>query len=91
MNSDYHPVHSLELTFYYGQSSDNNMTTQCTDMVVLDDNILEGNETFSIRLTSQSSEVRITSGREQAIVVIIEDNVDCKFLHDILYYYWLPI
>ena len=81
---DYLPVYSLGLTFSSGQSSDS-MPTQCTDLVVRDDNILEGNETFAIRLTSLSDEVRITTGREQATVVIKEDNVDSKFLYNIGY------
>lgn len=65
------------LTFTSGQSF-NNMSTQCTELVVLDDNILEDNETFSVRLTSQSSEVLITVVKEQAQVVIMEDNFDCE-------------
>ena len=83
VSSDYLPVHSLGLTFSSGQSSDS-MPTQCTDLIVQDDNILEGNETFTIRLTSLSDEVRISTGREQATVVIREDNVDSKFLYNII-------
>lgn len=52
------------------------MPTLCTELLVLNDNVLEDNETFSVRLTSQSVEVLITAEREQAQIVIMEDNVD---------------
>ena len=52
------------------------MSTQCADLPVLDDTVLEGTENFTVRLTSQSSQVVIQTTREQAEVVIREDNVD---------------
>ena len=55
------------------------MTTQCVNLTVLNDTILEGNETFKIQLMNQSNIVRITRGRDQAQVVISEDDVDCKY------------
>ena len=54
------------------------MPTQCAELVVRNDNILEDDETFLVQLTSRSDQVVITSGGEQAEVVIREDNTDCK-------------
>ena len=54
------------------------MAVQCVDLTVVNDAILEGDETFNIQLFTQSSQVRITFARDQAQVVIMEDNVDCK-------------
>ena len=68
---------SLELTFTAGQSS-NNASIQCTELDVLNDDNLENNETFSVRLTSDSGHVIITVGRGVAHVVIEEDDADCK-------------
>ena len=55
------------------------MSSQCTDLVIQDDTILENSENFTISLSSQSSEVNINSGRQQATVTINEDNVDSKW------------
>ena len=68
-------MNSRGLTFVSGQSS-SNMRTQCTNLTILNDDILEARETFSIRLTSQSSEVIITAGQDEAEVNIVEDNID---------------
>ena len=68
-------MNSCGLTFFSGQSV-SNMPTQCTDLVIINDDILEVSETFSIRLVSRSSKVIIASGREQAEVVIMEDSID---------------
>ena len=76
-NSDYVPVESLGLTFSSGQSS-SGISTQCVELVVLNDAALEASETISIRLTSESPEVIITTGRAEAQVVIQEDANDCK-------------
>ena len=77
VNSDYATVNSLGITFVSGQSS-SSMAVQCVDLTVVNDAILEGDETFNIQLFTQSSQVRITFARDQAQVVIMEDNVDCK-------------
>ena len=76
-NSDYIPVNSSTLTFMSGQSS-NNMPTQCTALVILNDNTLEYDENFMIQLASRSDEVEITAAGERAEVVIREDIEDCK-------------
>ena len=77
-NSDYMPVVSQGLTFIAGQSS-SSMSTQCGELVVLNDAILEGNETISISLTSESPHVIVTAGKAEAQVIIQEDANDCKY------------
>ena len=66
---------SQELAFLSGQSS-NIMPTSCTDLEILDDEVLEDQEAFSVVVTSQMTEVVITSGREQTQVLIDEDGED---------------
>jgi hypothetical protein len=56
------------------------MPTQCIDLVILNDNILEDDENFMIQLASWSDEVMITAAGEQAEVVIREDSADCKLI-----------
>ena len=75
-NSDYVSVDSQGLTFSSGQSS-SSMSTQCGELIVLNDAALEVNETFSVSLTS-ASPVIITAGRSEAEVIIQEDANDCK-------------
>ena len=58
--------------------SDSNMRIQCANLTVLDDNILENDETFSVRLSSSSNKVYITYLRDQAEIIIREDDADCK-------------
>ena len=77
MNSDYLPLDSLGLTFSSGQSF-NSMPVQCTELIVLNDDILEDNETISVRLSSKSDQVIITPSREEAEVIIREDDTDSK-------------
>ena len=71
-------MESLELMFDSGQSS-NNASIQCTELDVLNDDNLENNETFSVRLSSNSDHVRVTVDRETAHIIIEEDISDCKF------------
>ena len=52
------------------------MSTQCVQLAVLDDIILEGSENFTVQLMTQSSQVVIDGSRDQAEVVIREDNID---------------
>lgn len=68
----------LELTFRSGQSA-NNASHQCIELDVLNDDNLENNETFSVRLSSNNDHVRITADREIAHIVIEEDITDCEF------------
>ena len=76
-NSDYVPVESQGLTFLPGQSSSSG-SIQCGELGVLNDEILEDNETVSIVLSSDSNHVVITPGRDEAEVIIQEDIADCK-------------
>ena len=68
---------SQGLIFSSGESS-SNISTQCGELVVLDDTVLETNETISIRLTTESPQVIITAERAEAEVIIQEDATDCK-------------
>ena len=78
------PVVSQGLTFIAGQSS-SSMSTQCGELVVLNDAILEGNETISISLTSESPHVIVTAGKAEAQVIIQEDANDCKYIGSLMY------
>ena len=68
---------SQGLTFLPGQSS-SSRSIQCGELGVLNDEILEDNETVSIVLLSDSNQVVITPGRDEAEVIIQEDTADCK-------------
>ena len=72
-------VNSSALTFTSGQSS-SNMPTQCIDLDILNDDILEYNENFIIQLVNRTNKVEITATGEQSEVVIQEDNADCKLI-----------
>ena len=81
-DSDYVSVNSSALTFISGQSS-TNMSMQCTELVILNDNILEYDENFMVQLASRSDEVVITTAivgltGGLADVVIMEDAGDRK-------------
>ena len=76
--SDYVPVDSLEVLFISGQSF-NNMPIQCRELIISNDDVLEDNESFSVRLSSESNQVTITVGREEAEVIIIEDDTDSEY------------
>ena len=75
MDSDYNRVTSRELSFQSGQSS-SIMPTSCTELEILNDDVLEDQEAFLVVVTSQMTEVVITSGREEAQVLIDEDAND---------------
>ena len=75
---DYLPVDSFELVFTSGKSS-TNTSIQCMELDVLNDDNLENNEIFLVRLSSNSDHVVISAGRELAHIVIEEDITDCKF------------
>jgi hypothetical protein len=56
------------------------MPTQCIDLVILNDDILEDDENFMIQLVNRSNLVEITAAGEQAEVIIREDSSDCKLI-----------
>ena len=73
--ADYQNV-STQLTFTSGQT---NGSMQCTDLLVLDDSILEAAETFSLMLIADdASVVEITADAQSAVVTIEEDPTDGK-------------
>ena len=67
------------LTFVSGQSASNDNSIQCAELDILDDDILEKDETFSLNLSNQSDKVYITAGKHEAEVIIREDDTDCKW------------
>ncbi len=66
---------SQEVTFISGQSF-NSMSISCLNLTIIDDSTLEDQESFSITLASMDTEVIITNGRAQAVVLIKEDPND---------------
>ena len=55
------------------------MPIQCRELIISNDDVLEDNESFSVRLSSESNQVTITVGREEAEVIIIEDDTDSEY------------
>ena len=60
---------SIELTFTSG-SMDN--VTRCVDISIIDDNALEGEETFTVALTT--FEHNVVLGNDLLIVTIIDND-----------------
>ena len=52
-NSDFHTVYSME-TFTQGSR---NGAAKCINILIIDDNVLEGNQTFVVTLTTLDSNV----------------------------------
>lgn len=51
-------------------------TRDCVVVTIIDDNTVEANETFSVRLIAGASADLVTFTRQEAIVIIQDD--DCK-------------
>ena len=69
---------AVQLSFYKDSSVGN---STCTDVQILNDSVLESAETFMVLLIAVDGNVtEISSAFSTAIVTIMEDNVDCKFL-----------
>ena len=51
----------------------------CTDIQIVNDNILEFDETFIVILTALDNTYTITTASSSAVIVILEDSDDCKF------------
>ena len=59
----------------------------CTEIQIINDNVLESDETFKIMLVAVDSNMTfITAASSFAIVTIVEDNIDCKFKEAHQYY-----
>ena len=53
--------------------------SSCTDITVIDDAIVESTEAFQLALIAVNvTFTTITPGSSTAVVMIVEDNVDCK-------------
>jgi len=57
-------------------SNSSNNAQECINILIVDDNILEPNQTFSVLLNTSDSDVNVQNGRLEIIIV---DN-DCEFL-----------
>ena len=69
---------AVQLSFYEDTSVHN---STCTDVQILNDFILESTETFTVILIAVDRNLtEISAAYSTAIVTILEDNVDCKFL-----------
>ena len=70
---DYQSVNT-QLTFTSGQT---NGGTQCTNLQVLDDSILESDENFTLQLSADDTSLAtITTGTDSSVVIIGEDPTD---------------
>ena len=70
---DYTAFQFVPLTFIEGSVSGNE---QCYTVAIMDDNILENNETFSVTLSSNEPAFNLT----QATVTINHDPADCEYM-----------
>ena len=66
-SADYMPV-SVNLTF----TADDSM--MCVNLTILDDTIVEGNQSFSVSLQSEANQPVIFTPHQEAIVVILDDD-----------------
>ena len=79
--ADYTPLVSSELSFGPTASTG---STQCTSVSLVDDDIVEDTEQFSVEVSSTSDIVLIAS--PSSAVYSIADNVDSKSLSSLLLY-----
>ena len=75
---DYSAFQFVPLTFGAGTVSGNE---QCYTVAIVDDNILENNETFSVTLSSNEP----AFSQLQATVTINHDPADCEFMINYLF------
>ncbi len=69
-NSDYNFT-SVTLTFQSGLQGN---ATQCTDLSIIDNTVLEDSEVFLVTLNSSDSDVTIDPDLDQASVLIIDND-----------------
>ena len=74
-------LESKLLTFFDGQAHDHN-NRQCSHIMILDDNALENNETFTLSLLYTSPLFAGTIS--YSTITIVEDPNDCKFIITIM-------
>ena len=79
MNEDYLDI-ELNITFTSGQNASGD-NQQCFFIPILNDAILECNETFDILITPVAGDEDVVNITGQIITVIIEEDPnDCKFI-----------
>ena len=68
----------MDLTFIFGPNTTGD-NQECVLVTLLNDNILEGNETFDILITSTAEDEDLLNITDPVITVTIEeDNTDCE-------------
>ena len=65
------------IVFTSGQSSDD-VRGQCVDIVILDDDILENDETVTVQLSSESNSISVVPSGKTATITIVDN--DCKYV-----------
>ena len=77
MNEDYIGV-DMNVTFTSGQNASGD-SQQCFYITILNDNILECNETFDVVITAVTDDEEVVNVTAQVITVTIEEDPnDCK-------------
>ena len=77
VNEDYLDI-DMNVTFTSGQNATGD-NQQCVFIPLVDDTILEGNETFEVLVNATSEDEDIVNITSQVITVTIEeDSSDCK-------------
>ena len=80
VNEDYIDV-ELNITFTSGQNASGDNNEQCFFVPILNDDLLECNETFDILITPISEDENVVNITNQVITVtIVEDPNDCKII-----------
>ena len=77
--SDYESV-SSSLMFPAGSI---NGSTQCINITITDDEVLEADETFTVTLTVETT--RVMEGNTMTEVVIMPDN-DCEYIFKVMHF-----
>lgn len=70
-------LESKILTFFDGQAHDHN-NKQCIHIIVLDDGVLESNESFTLSIIFKSP--LYAGAISYTTIIIVEDTFDCKLI-----------
>ena len=56
-----------------------NTTHQCAEISIRDDNLLEGDETFSVTVSSQNDNAVILKSSSVVITILDDDGNNCRY------------
>ena len=80
VNEDYLDI-DMNVTFTSGQNATGGNNMQCVFIPLIDDTILEGNETFDVLINSTVDDEDIVNITGQIITVTIEEDPnDCTYI-----------